>query len=499
MLSAAQLLDELMGRDRNLAPDEKRCDVRWDHETVCKYYLCGFCPAELFTNTRSDLGPCEKIHDENLKKMYEKSSRFMKDGYEREFLRYLQSLLAEVERRIRRGHARLALSETQQASGGLGPSAKNEEKAQVLTEKIEDLVQQIEELGSEGRVEEAQGMMKLVEQLKDDRELLSSTPSVSSSSSPPLLGSTPSEKQMEVCEVCGAFLIVGDAQSRVDDHLMGKQHMGYAKIKSTVEELKEKLQRRPAETEREEKGRKEKEDREREREERERKRKEEEEKKEKEREKERERERAREREKERDRERERERDRERGRDRERERERHGRRSHSRSRHSSRPSDRRRSRSRERKWARSKERERERKRSRSRDRERRRSRDRSERKQRSRSRERRPSRGSDGRSHKHRSRSRERDRERDRKSAERDRKSTERDRKSGDRDRKEADEKKSGKTPKEESGGEGRAAGAADSEPMEVGPCGAPGSPGSPGAELNGAAEDMHSEGDTQSN
>lgn len=43
---------------------------------------------------------------------------------------------------------------------------------------------------------------------------------------------------MEVCEVCGAFLIVGDAQSRVDDHLMGKQHMGYAKIKSTVEELK---------------------------------------------------------------------------------------------------------------------------------------------------------------------------------------------------------------------------------------------------------------------
>lgn len=38
--------------------------------------------------------------------------------------------------------------------------------------------------------------------------------------------------------MCGAFLIVGDAQSRVDDHLMGKQHMGYAKIKSTVEELK---------------------------------------------------------------------------------------------------------------------------------------------------------------------------------------------------------------------------------------------------------------------
>ncbi|PIO22985.1 hypothetical protein AB205_0153800, partial [Aquarana catesbeiana] len=173
---------------------------------VCKYYLCEFCPAELFTNTRSDLGPCEKIHDENLRKQYEKSSRFMKVGYEREFLRYLQSLLAEVERRIRRGHARLALSQSQQAAG-------------------------IEELGSEGKVEEAQGMMKLVEQLKEERELLKSSTSTIESFAA-------QEKQMEVCEVCGAFLIVGDAQSRVDDHLMGKQHMGYAKIKSTVEELK---------------------------------------------------------------------------------------------------------------------------------------------------------------------------------------------------------------------------------------------------------------------
>lgn len=47
------------------------------------------------------------------------------------------------------------------------------------------------------------------------------------------------EKQMEVCEVCGAFLIVGDAQSRIDDHLMGKQHMGYARLKHAVSEIQE--------------------------------------------------------------------------------------------------------------------------------------------------------------------------------------------------------------------------------------------------------------------
>uniref|UniRef100_A0A8C7DZ01 LUC7 like 3 pre-mRNA splicing factor n=1 Tax=Naja naja TaxID=35670 RepID=A0A8C7DZ01_NAJNA len=212
MISAAQLLDELMGRDRNLAPDEKRSNVRWDHESV----------------SVAELGPPLYILDIDR---YEKSSRFMKVGYEREFLRYLQSLLAEVERRIRRGHARLALSQTQQSSGAAGPTGKNEEKIQVLTDKIDVLLQQIEELGSEGKVEEAQGMMKLVEQLKEERELLRSTTSTIESFAA-------QEKQMEVCEVCGAFLIVGDAQSRVDDHLMGKQHMGYAKIKATVEELK---------------------------------------------------------------------------------------------------------------------------------------------------------------------------------------------------------------------------------------------------------------------
>ena len=42
---------------------------------------------------------------------------------------------------------------------------------------------------------------------------------------------------MEVCNVCGSFLIVGDIQSRLDEHNSGKQHAGYAKIRSTLEDL----------------------------------------------------------------------------------------------------------------------------------------------------------------------------------------------------------------------------------------------------------------------
>ncbi|XP_073462903.1 luc7-like protein 3 isoform X2 [Aquarana catesbeiana] len=442
MLSAAQLLDELMGRDRNLAPDEKRSNVRWDDENVCKYYLCEFCPAELFTNTRSDLGPCEKIHDENLRKQYEKSSRFMKVGYEREFLRYLQSLLAEVERRIRRGHARLALSQSQQAAGSVGPAGKNEEKVQVLTDKIEGLLLQIEELGSEGKVEEAQGMMKLVEQLKEERELLKSSTSTIESFAA-------QEKQMEVCEVCGAFLIVGDAQSRVDDHLMGKQHMGYAKIKSTVEELKEKLRKKSVEPEREpdrlrkerdEKDKDKDKEREREREEREKKRKRDEEEKEKEKEKEREREKERTREREK-----------------------RKRSRSRSRNSSKTSDRRVSRSREHKRSRS----RERKRSRSREHQRSRSHNRTERKQhRSRSRDKRRSKSKERKSYKHRSRSRERERI------------------SKEKEKRSSDDRRSGKSSSRDGQSESRKS---DSKELPT------------LTSVNGSSEDIKSEGDTQSN
>uniref|UniRef100_A0A4X1THE0 LUC7 like 3 pre-mRNA splicing factor n=2 Tax=Sus scrofa TaxID=9823 RepID=A0A4X1THE0_PIG len=56
MILAVQYLDESMSWERNLTPGEKCSNMRWDHQSICKYYLCGFCPVELFTNIHSDLG-----------------------------------------------------------------------------------------------------------------------------------------------------------------------------------------------------------------------------------------------------------------------------------------------------------------------------------------------------------------------------------------------------------------------------------------------------------
>lgn len=48
------LLDQLMGTTRNALPGENAKELSWSDEEVCKHYLCGFCPSELFINTKAE-------------------------------------------------------------------------------------------------------------------------------------------------------------------------------------------------------------------------------------------------------------------------------------------------------------------------------------------------------------------------------------------------------------------------------------------------------------
>lgn len=45
-------------------------------------------------------------------------------------------------------------------------------------------------------------------------------------------------EKMELCDVCGSFLVIGDTQCRVDAHLLGKQHLGFARIRAAITELR---------------------------------------------------------------------------------------------------------------------------------------------------------------------------------------------------------------------------------------------------------------------
>jgi len=239
----ASMLDELMGRNRNLHPDdENNKEAKWSDAEVCRYYLVLFCPHDLFTNTKADMGPCGKIHDDDLKKKFKDDNESYKKGqYLDEFLRFCQKSLADLQSRIKKAKERLIL--TQQAeeaklnAGGLGVSGGQnrevDEKIILLSEKISALVAEAEQAGCRGEVEEAQGLMKLCDTLREERDNFRRTVAVSNYGND--YGTI--QKAMEVCDICGAFLIVGDAQQRIDDHLLGKQHVGYARLRTAVDEV----------------------------------------------------------------------------------------------------------------------------------------------------------------------------------------------------------------------------------------------------------------------
>lgn len=245
----------------------------------CLYYLVKFCPHDLFVNTRADLGQCSKLHDDEAKRLFEEARHSArKRYYEDEFLRFSNHMINEVDRKIEKGKQRLLLmNKTPEGTPPVYVS-KYQEQLNNLDARVKKLIGEAEEAGNRGDVDQAQGLMTLCDQLKEEKEALiknhennesrpGDAPPVVEEGSPSINGGpgsdkqwaeyTSNEKQMEVCEVCGAFLIVGDAQQRIEDHLSGKQHLGYSKLRRAVEEMYEarKKQREEEERTREEERR----------------------------------------------------------------------------------------------------------------------------------------------------------------------------------------------------------------------------------------------------
>ncbi|CAF4824460.1 unnamed protein product [Pieris macdunnoughi] len=263
VLAAAQLLDELMGRHRNTNPNEKIKKPNWEDPEYCKYYMVKFCPHDLFVNTRADLGACPKVHDDEVKDLFEKADfSYKKSQYIEEFLRFCRHMINDVERKIQKGKQRLELMNSRPEGPPMtqAQTEKNQEQVSLLSEKITALMQEAEEAGTCGNVEQAQGLMKLCDRLKEEKDQLLKQQENSHWSMTAELAAA-QEKQMEVCPVCGAFLIVGDAQQRIDDHLSGKQHVGYFKLRQAYEEMVA-----SREKEQQEKEKRRREDREKERE-----------------------------------------------------------------------------------------------------------------------------------------------------------------------------------------------------------------------------------------
>ncbi|XP_021751707.1 luc7-like protein 3 [Chenopodium quinoa] len=227
------LLDELMGAARNLTDEERKGykEIKWDDKEVCASYMVRFCPHDLFVNTRSDLGPCPRIHDQKLKESFENSPRH--DTYvprfEAELAQFCEKLVADLDRKVRRGRERL----DQEVEPPPPPpiSAEKAEQLSVLEDKIKNLLEQVESLGEAGKVDEAEALMRKVEILNVEKTALTQQP---------LSAATmlTQEKKMALCEICGSFLVANDAVERTQSHITGKQHIGYGMVRDFISEYK---------------------------------------------------------------------------------------------------------------------------------------------------------------------------------------------------------------------------------------------------------------------
>ncbi|CAB4397732.1 unnamed protein product [Rhizophagus irregularis] len=192
---ARKALEALMGAEAlGGVPDH----MKYDDDKVCRNYLCGLCPHDLFT----------KWILEHVQKCIQK----------------------DCDRKI--ASAQKRLDKTPEDSAKVTQLTKEIES---LATEISELTKEVEVLGEEGKVTESIKLLQDVDAKKvikteKEKELKSSAE-----------GSGPSQQQkLRVCEVCSAYLSIFDSDRRLADHFGGKMHLGYLKIRDLLKELKEK-------------------------------------------------------------------------------------------------------------------------------------------------------------------------------------------------------------------------------------------------------------------
>jgi len=224
--SQRALLDSLMGQSRNNQDDDDAEKIRWRDDEVCKNHLVGFCPYNLFTYTKSDLGPCDKIHSDQFRREFQQQKDSRKKRYERRYLTLLEDIVRNCDRKIDRARDRIRLEIDMHADKEENLTSMQQERIDRIDDKINRYTKEMEDLGNKGMVEEAQELLLKVEELQKEKETLRGV----------TVGKNDFQN-LTVCETCGALMMNMQDESRVDHHLRGKTHQGYQMIRDKLEEL----------------------------------------------------------------------------------------------------------------------------------------------------------------------------------------------------------------------------------------------------------------------
>jgi len=84
--------------------------VKFTDPRVCRPFLVGYCPHDLFSSTKFELGPCRNQHNERLRAEYLDTPDREKYGYEWDYARVLRDYVSECDKRI--GESQIKLETT---------------------------------------------------------------------------------------------------------------------------------------------------------------------------------------------------------------------------------------------------------------------------------------------------------------------------------------------------------------------------------------------------
>ncbi|KAI4302064.1 hypothetical protein L6164_035282 [Bauhinia variegata] len=160
-------LDVLMGANRN--GDVREVNRKYYDRDVCRLYLVGLCPHELFQLTKMDMGPCPKVHSLQLRKEYEEAKAKGIDNYDRELEDVIDKLIGECDRKIGRALKRLEDEDAKAAIAISVSEVTQTPEVLELSKQIKEKLKEADQYDLEGKTDLKIRSLEVVEELRTKR------------------------------------------------------------------------------------------------------------------------------------------------------------------------------------------------------------------------------------------------------------------------------------------------------------------------------------------
>ncbi|XP_057435804.1 uncharacterized protein LOC130728366 [Lotus japonicus] len=160
-------LDVLMGANRN--GDVREVNRKYYDRDVCRLYLVGLCPHELFQLTKMDMGPCPKVHSLQLRKEYEEAKAKGADNYDRELEDVIDKLISECDRKIGRALKRLEDDDAKAAIAISVSEVTQTPEVLELSKLIKEKLKEADLHDLEGMTDSKIRALEVVEELRTKR------------------------------------------------------------------------------------------------------------------------------------------------------------------------------------------------------------------------------------------------------------------------------------------------------------------------------------------